>query len=284
MYENDKKIKKDKTIRTLMIVLMCVCGAVFLFAGYKVISALSKYNEAKGSYEDLRDTFYVTPKKGEKVTDANGKVVPTAADEEDVFIWDFEKLKALNSDAVGYLRMRGTMDEKVDYPVVQGADNDYYLEHVFTGETNQSGCLFVDARQPDGMDSKNCIIYGHNMRGGSRMFASLNEYKDEKFFNTHPEFDVYIGEKHYVYRVFAQGTVGIDSFVYTLGFGSDSAFYNFIKQALAMNSYDMGMYFEDFGPDEHIITMSTCLDNYTNYYRYVVLMVRDREITDEEED
>lgn len=43
----------------------------------------------------------------------------------------FKKLLEINPDTVGYLKIDGTA---IDYPVVKGKDNDYYLTHDFYGE------------------------------------------------------------------------------------------------------------------------------------------------------
>ena len=66
----------------------------------------------------------------------------------------------------------------LNYPVVQGNDNSYYLSHLFDGSDNAGGCLFLDSRNNSDFTDDNTIIYGHNMKNGT-MFASINQYQEQ---------------------------------------------------------------------------------------------------------
>lgn len=86
------------------------------------------------------------------------------------------KLKRMNKDMIGYLKMDGTV---ISYPVMKsGKDNpDFYLDHNFKKEKTISGSLFLDANTKLST-SLNYIIYGHRMWDGS-MFGSLqHDIKD----------------------------------------------------------------------------------------------------------
>ena len=52
-----------------------------------------------------------------------------------------KKLLAQNPDTVGYITIDGT---QVDNPVVQTADNEYYLDHGFDGQEFRAGTVFMD--------------------------------------------------------------------------------------------------------------------------------------------
>ena len=97
--------------------------------------------------------------------------VSSSNDEEKVTLAD------INNDYKFWLSIDNT---KVNYPVVQGDDNKFYLEHNFSKEYSISGTLSVDYRNDINKD-KNIIIYGHNMRNGT-MFNELKKFKDEEFF------------------------------------------------------------------------------------------------------
>ena len=56
----------------------------------------------------------------------------------------FKKLLEINPDTVGYLKIDGTA---IDYPVVKGKDNDYYLTHDFYGEKSKSGPVMTTATE-----------------------------------------------------------------------------------------------------------------------------------------
>lgn len=86
---------------------------------------------------------------------------------------DFLPLLEINEDVVGWLTVPGTV---IDYPVVQGEDNDYYLDHTFSREAAAAGAIFMDFRNDwRHRNNNHLIVYGHNMRNGT-MFSDLNRY------------------------------------------------------------------------------------------------------------
>ena len=84
-----------------------------------------------------------------------------------------KKLLAQNPDTVGYITIDGT---QVDNPVVQTADNEYYLDHGFDGQEFRAGTVFMDCTDSFGAYpdqwSENIVLYGHNMADNT-MFGSL---------------------------------------------------------------------------------------------------------------
>ena len=87
-----------------------------------------------------------------------------------------------NPDCIGWLTIDGT---RIDYPVMyRPGDKNYYLHRDFNGEYSANGCLFLAEECVLG-DSDNLIIYGHHMNSG-KMFADLEKYKDEGFYEEHP--------------------------------------------------------------------------------------------------
>ena len=99
---------------------------------------------------------------------------------------DEEKLKKINPDYSFWIRIPGT---SIDYPVVWGKEEAYYLDHGFDKEKHLGGAIFADsARIP--FVSANTIVYGHNMKDGS-MFSDLKKYKDTDFTREHPYVQIY---------------------------------------------------------------------------------------------
>ena len=95
---------------------------------------------------------------------------------------DFEALRSINPETVGWLTIEGT---NIHYPVVQGQDNDFYLTHRFDGTSGGAGCLFLDAANDAAFQSANQIVYGHYMKDHS-MFYDLGSYKKQDFYDAHP--------------------------------------------------------------------------------------------------
>lgn len=53
---------------------------------------------------------------------------------------DFDRLSEINAHIVAWICIEGT---DINYPVVQGSDNQYYLDHLFDRSYNPSGCIFL---------------------------------------------------------------------------------------------------------------------------------------------
>ncbi len=257
--EKPKKKSASKIILTVIIII-AACG--LLFSGYKLLSIYLGYKEGSDAYKEIERQ--IIPEPSSK---------PEKQDEEEPFSVNMTALKELNPDAQGYLYCKGLLS----YPVVQCGDNDYYLTHLFNGEWNSCGCLFIDCNTPDAFEARNCIIYGHNMNDGS-MFASLYQYDDESFFKTHKEFDVFTEGHHYIYKVLSLFVTPVDGFVYTTEFASDEDFVNFLYSAAGYCPYETE--YGELTADRKVITMSTCLGNDDDTQRFVVMLIRDREVTE----
>ena len=78
------------------------------------------------------------------------------------------EIKTINEDIIGWLTVDNT---KIDYPIVQTNNNEYYLNHNLDREYSSAGWIFMDSKNK--LDDQNLIIYGHHRRDGS-MFGSID--------------------------------------------------------------------------------------------------------------
>lgn len=104
---------------------------------------------------------------------------------------NFEELMRGNPDTIGWIRVP---DTNIDYPIVQGEDNDFYLNHDFYGKENIAGAIYLDFESQGDFVGRNNVLYGHNMKNGS-MFKDVNRYKDEAFFKEHQFFSIYTPDR-----------------------------------------------------------------------------------------
>ena len=86
--------------------------------------------------------------------------------------------------------------------MTQTDNNEYYLRHLYDGTYNKAGCLFADYENQADFSDRNTIIYGHNMRDGS-MFAVLNQYDGQPYFDTHRQMYLVTPEGGYVVELFS---------------------------------------------------------------------------------
>lgn len=169
----------------------------------------------------------------------------------------YVKVYQENSDLAGWLSIEGM---KIDYPVLQNADNEYYLHHDFYGNDSKYGCLYVK-NHADLQTGTNFVIYGHNMKDGS-MFGDLDLYQKESFYKEHPRisFDTLYEERTYdIIAVFRSQVYNAedDVFKYYQFYEADTQeefedFYHNIKE---LSLYDTGVEAQ-FG--DTFLTLSTC--------------------------
>lgn len=87
-------------------------------------------------------------------------------------------------------------DTPIDYPVMHTDNNEYYLSHLYSGEENRYGALFVDCRNTRLFTDPNTLIYGHNMKNDA-MFGSLMGYKEQAYYEEHPTMTLYTPDGDY---------------------------------------------------------------------------------------
>ncbi len=147
-----------------------------------------------------------------------------------------------------WLRIDGT---EVNYPVVQGRDNQTYLNILPDGTRNPAGSIFLDCRST--LDGDHLILYGHNMRTGA-MFGSLKEYLDEEYLAAHPEFSLFTAQEELRCRIFAVRQVdAYSSDAYRLEPPAGMTMTQLIRQM-----GDQSVYPIPAGDYTRLVTLSTC--------------------------
>ena len=205
------------------------------------------------------------------VTDGSGEISGSAGTDgetetpEEVPVWqdpyaqalkdmDFSALRQQNPDVLGWILIPGT---RVSYPVVQGTDNSYYLDHTWRGGKNSVGAIFMDYRNSGDLSDFNTIIYGHRMNNRS-MFGTLSQYKSRSYWQAHPYVYLTDDSGTHRYEIFAAGEVSVDSDVYRLGLRSDSSRQSFLDSCLALSALNTGVTPHTY---DKVLTLSTCTGN-----------------------
>ncbi len=162
-----------------------------------------------------------------------------------------EEIKRVNDDIIGWIRVVGT---EINYPIVLGYDNDYYLTHAYNGEYLRSGTIFADYRNyPKLTDNYNTVLYGHNMANGS-MFAAVKKFLKEDFFNS-KVVEIYTFDGMYVFEPFAMLNTDTSVYYNRMYFESNDQYENFLQ-----DMYNRSMFKKDItlSASDRIITLSTC--------------------------
>ena len=167
---------------------------------------------------------------------------------------DFSALRQQNPDVLGWILIPGT---RVSYPVVQGTDNSYYLDHTWRGGKNSVGAIFMDYRNSGDLSDFNTIIYGHRMNNRS-MFGTLSQYKSRSYWQAHPYVYLTDDSGTHRYEIFAAGEVSVDSDVYRLGLRSNSGRQSFLDSCLSLSALNTGVTPHVY---DKVLTLSTCTGN-----------------------
>ena len=168
--------------------IICVILALFLgssaaFPGYQIFREYTERHESADTYTDLENLISfpeVLPEEEPDETNLSesGETEPAPVGP----TIDFAGLEEINEDCVAWIYIE---DTAINYPVVQGSDNSYYLKHLIDGKWNSAGCIFLDSRVDSDISDRHSIIYGHHMKDGT-MFSGLTKYKKQDYYEAHP--------------------------------------------------------------------------------------------------
>lgn len=169
---------------------------------------------------------------------------------------NLDALREVNPDVVGWIFLPGS---QVNYPIVQGEDNQYYLEHTWDNQKNHAGSIFLEATNSADLTDCRSILYGHNMANMS-MFAVLHYYAGIHYVQAYPYVYLVTDEGVLRYEIYSTYNADVDSKTYALNL-DHRHMASFIKMTLEESELDLGIIPAD---TDRILTLSTCTGNYEN--------------------
>ncbi len=181
---------------------------------------------------------------------------------------DLDALQQVNDDVVGWISIPDTM---LDYPLMQGEDNQYYLKHSWKKSYSSLGAIYMDYRNDSGLEDFNTILYGHRMRGDD-MFGSLKYYEDQSHWEAHPAIYLSTDQGVRKYEIFAAYEIDItDCHTYRLGLNTTDGRQAYIDYCVGLSVLDTDIIPQ---PDSRILTLSTCTSRGgSSNYRWIVQAV-----------
>ena len=161
-----------------------------------------------------------------------------------------EALGELSDDAVAWLTIDNT---SIDYPVMQGRNNEEYINKDPFGEFSLSGSIFLDSRNRADFSDPYSILYGHHMEHGA-MFGSLDNFIKQEYFDQHRTGTlITTSGQDYTIRLFAACKAdATEKTVFDPPDSTNEELLQYLKQHAAV--------FEPQGVDAHsrILAMTTC--------------------------
>ena len=242
--------------------------AVFLASTTVLLRNFLGFGEGGSEYADAAALAHGEAPAAEAPRETVAAATPTEAPEEPVLVWvpvlpeedpemealaqtDLEALRQVNPDVVGWIRIPGT---KIDYPLLQGEDNEYYLKHTWKGHRNVVGSVFLECKNSPSFTDWNTIVYAHNMNNGT-MFAPLHRFKRQEFWQAHPYVYIVTDAGVLRYEIFSSYSAQVDSPAYGLSFRQMETRAEFLAMALEKSQIDAGIVPE---LTDRILTLSTC--------------------------
>lgn len=176
---------------------------------------------------------------------------------------DLASLRTMNNDLVGWIYGPGT---KINYPVVQGEDNSFYLTHMFDGKENKCGSIFMDSLNNTDFSNANSILHGHHMKNGS-MFASLAQYENQEYYDSHPVLWLVTQEKSYLVEIFTGFVTDVDSDVWQIEFATQEEYKSWLGRMKEASMFGCDVV---PGAEDRILTLATCSYKYDDA-RFIVM-------------
>lgn len=163
---------------------------------------------------------------------------------------DLEVLRAYNQEVLGWIAIPGVLS----YPLMQGENNSFYLDHTWKGTSSAVGAVFMDCRCSADLGDFNTLIYGHRTRG-SAMFGSLSRYAAQSFWEAHPDVFLVTDAGIRRYRIYAAYEAELTASAYYNQVSSEEGREDFISSGVERSGIVSDV---KPGPGDSFITLSTC--------------------------
>lgn len=230
------RILNISIIITIFIAIIFLCIS---FTGFK------EQYETKKEYENIKENVFNTN--------------ISKKDKSNVASPNFNKLREINPDITCWITIPNT---SIDYPVVMAKNNNnFYLNHDIKGLYSQYGSIFTDYRlYGNPLNSKNCIIYGHNMgRYTDSMFSSLINFRDKKYYKKHKDIYIYTEKGMKKYKIISIMKADNESSAYNLTFETDDEYKKWVKECVEKSMIECNDV--NITDITNVVTLSTCIDN-----------------------
>lgn len=263
---------------------------IFVFSSLKAISYFYHSYKSKNSYDEIKSIYGIS----EPITSNKTENFPTDtssfADDLEILPQNkldikssikakrdeavqrlrelnFNKLQKINKDIISWIYIPNT---KIDYPVVKGIDNEFYLHHDAVKSSSEVGAIFMDYRNVIKSNfknsDKNIVLYGHNMKNGT-MFKDLTKFGDITFFNENKYIYLDTSYGRHQWEIFSVFVAKSDFNYRQTKFESSNEYLKFLstikKKSLVPTNVELSA-------NDQILTLSTCSYEFDNA-RFVVV-------------
>ena len=270
--EKKTKAKRIHVIIYLLLSILIILSTMYIINFFslrqeakeqtKLLSAIDIY-EKEGTKEVVQNASEERQGNVASESEENGKMISTEnaeeQNEETERMLQVKQLQEQNADIIGWLEIENT---NMNYPVLQGTDNRYYMTHNYKKENSKNGSIFLDANYNWNIPSNNLLIYGHNL-GNGMMFQELLKYEKESFYQEHPVIRFTTAKEDAKYeiisvfksRVYYKSEKNVFRYYYFINSKSEEEYREFVKNAKSASLYPIDA---TVSYGDQLITLSTC--------------------------
>ena len=267
-------MKKDRIRKILMILFACVflaSGGIVLASRYKYIvndrlnrkavenftvqkdvssgssgSASAPSSSASPQTNNVADGTQTEP----AVTEEKTQETQSIRGEAPIAV-DFEALKALNPEIIGWIYCE---DTEINFPLAQASNNDYYIDHAYDRSSNACGTAFADALNGRDFVDSNTIIYGHHLYNGA-MFGKLEDWLRQEYFDEHRIMWILTPAQDYRVELFSAYYTLATSDAYTIFLQPSPELDEYLAKAKSLSKVDADV---ELDGEAKYVMLSTC--------------------------
>lgn len=215
----------------------------------KTTTIIEEENETENTTNQYEDTSPITPAP-ETSTNKTETIINT-----NFINVNLNYYTQKNQDTVAWIQVNGT---KVNYPIVQTTDNNFYLEHDFYKRKTTNGWIFGDYRNDFSSFNNNTIIYGHNLINDN-MFGTIPNLLNKNWFSNKNNHYIKLSTKttNTIWQIFSVYKIKPTTDYLKTKFNSTKTYQEFLNTIKNRSTYNFNL---ELNYTDKIITLSTCDD------------------------
>lgn len=250
------KNKRQKYFFIILAVIVFIAIIVGIICRVCYVAQLEHNEEIYRQLSSIIDGSEAIP---ENTLTVDGETEQAKVENKTLREVDFDILKETNEDIYAWITVDGT---QVNYPILQNAEDNYYLKRCIDGKSGYPGCIYTNACHSQDFSSWNTVIYGHNMNNGS-MFGGLkisNDWEKENEYIV-----IKIPDRILQYRVYAVTEFSDEYIPLAYDEGSETDRQQFLD-TVVQNAQNGGYLREDMevSSTDKLVTLSTCIRGKSN--------------------
>ena len=261
-----------KFFRTALLLLFLIGAA---YCGYQIYDILQEYQLGVELYTNVQQHIVLPAVKYSQLeqgitfpetstSSMPSETTPSAPKPEILFPEvDFPGLLEMSQDVVGWIYIEGT---NINYPIVQGFDNRYYVSTLIDGTPNDAGSIFMDFQNTADFSDAHTVLYGHNMKNGT-MFHDIVNYQKQEFYDQNSIGLIMTPEKNYYFEIVSAYIASLADPAWQLEFVDEADALQWLQDSIARSSIVGSTQPQ---PGDRIITLSTCTYEF-NDARFVLV-------------